>query len=402
VTTVTVATGVEAEPFGQLDDGREVTRFVLRTPSASASILDYGAILQSLVVPDRAGCAGDVVLGMADLPGYQAQDAFLGAIVGRVGNRIARGRFTLDDVTYELPLNNGPNNLHGGPGGFQVLLWDAEPVPGVRPRLRLRLTSPDGDQGFPCPLRVTVDYLLDGSAETGPRLWIRYTVRNDEPAGGRSTPVNPTHHAYFNLAGEGSGSVDGHLLRVPASRYTPVDGALIPTGELAGVAGTPLDLRSATEIGPLLRVHTEQTAYARGYDHNWVIDDDAPTLDEPWPGRDPDTASGEDEPADGGPASDDVLSSAGRPLRLALQATDPDSGRRLDVFSDLPGVQLYTANYFDGTVIGKSGRAYRQGDGFTAETQYFPDSPNQPQFPSVMLGPQQVFRSTTVFAFGTA
>jgi aldose 1-epimerase len=385
---VSAQTGVEAEPFGWLDDGREVTRFVLRTPSASAAILDHGAILQSLVTPDRAGAPADVVLGMGDLPGYLSQDAFLGAVVGRVGNRIAGGRFTLDGVSYELPLNNGPNNLHGGPGGFQALQWDAEPVGGETPWLRLHLTSPDGDQGFPCPLDVTVDYLLDGSADRGPRLWIRYTVRNDEPAGGRSTPVNPTHHAYFNLAGEGSGSVDGHRLRVPASRYTPVDATLIPTGELAPVEGTPLDLRTVTEIGPLLRVHNEQTARARGFDHNWVIDDDAPPLTAPWP-----TGAG---PSDG------VLSSGGRPLRLALHAGEPRSGRTLDVFSDLPGVQLYTANHFDGTVIGKSGRAYRQGDGFTAETQYFPDSPNQPRFPSIMLAPQQVFRSTTVFAFGTA
>lgn len=391
-------TGVRAEPFGHLDDGREVTRFVLRTPTAVASILDHGAVLQSLVVADRAGRPGDIVLGMADLPGYLAQDYFLGAVVGRVGNRIARGRFTVDGVTYQLPLNNGPNNLHGGPGGFQSLLWNAEPVPGTWPGLRLRLTSPDGDQGFPCPLDVAVDYLLDGSAEAGPRLWIRYTVRNDEPAGGRSTPVNPTHHAYFNLAGEGSGSVDGHLLRIPAARYTPVDDTLIPTGELAAVEGTPMDLRNAVGIGPLLRARTAQTAYARGFDHNWVIDDDAPTLDAVWPAPAPGAA--DDDPSPDAVPSDAVPSDAGRPLRLALQATDPGSGRRLDVFSDLPGVQLYTANYFDGTVIGKSGRAYRQGDGFTAETQYFPDSPNQPQFPSAMLGPQQVFRSTTVFALG--
>lgn len=380
---MTATTGVEAQPFGQLADGREVTRFVLRTPSATAAVLDHGAVLQSLEVPDRHGAVADVVLGVPDLPGYLEQNAFLGAVVGRVGNRIARGRFTLDGVTYELPLNNGPNNLHGGPGGFQALLWDAEPVPGDHPRLRLHLTSPDGDQGFPCPLDVTVDYLLDGSAESGPRLWIRYVVRNDEPAGGRSTPVNPTHHAYFNLAGEGSGSVDGHLLRVPASRYTPVDATLIPTGELADVEGTPMDLRTAVELGPRLRVRTEQTLHANGFDHNWVIDEDAATLGADWPGADPD------------PRPDE-------PLRLALQATDPRSGRTVHVWSDRPGVQLYTANFFDGTVVGKSGRAYRQGDGFTAETQGFPDAPNQPGFPSVMLGPQQVFVSTTVFAFGTA
>jgi aldose 1-epimerase len=381
---VSIATGVQRKPFGRLDDGREVTRFVLRTPSASAAVLDYGATLQSLVVPDDAGRPADVVLGMADLPGHLAQTLFLGAVIGRVGNRIAKGRFALDGVTYELPQNNGPNNLHGGPGGFQSLLWDAEPVADSPwPQLRLTLTSPDGDQGFPGRLDVTVDYLLDGAQAHRPRLWIRYTVTNAEPAGGRATPVNPTHHAYFNLAGEGSGSVDGHLIRVPASRYTPVDDTLIPTGELAPVEGTPMDLRNAAPLGPALRVHTQQTLRARGFDHNWVIDDDAPILETAWPGTDPQDCP---DPA---------------PLRLALQATEPGSGRRLDVWSDRPGVQLYTANYFDGTVVGKSGRAYRQGDGFTAETQGFPDAPNQPAFPSVMLAPQQVFRSTTVFAFGT-
>jgi aldose 1-epimerase len=393
---VTLQTGVRSEPFGWLDDGREVTRFVLRTPSASAAILSYGGILQSLVVPDRAGRPGDVVLGTADLPGYQAQTLFLGAIVGRVGNRIAKGRYTCDGVTYELPLNNGPNNLHGGPGGFQARLWDAAPVPGgAWPQLRLRLTSPDGDQGFPGRLEATVDYLLDDPADAGPRLWIRYRIANTEPPGGRATPVNPTHHAYFNLAGEGSGSIDGHRVRVPASRYTPVDDTLIPTGELAPVEGTPMDLRTAVPIGPALRVHAEQTLRARGFDHNWVIDDDAPTLDRAWPG----TGHGDDPGGHpgAGPRDGDV-----RPLRLALQATDLGSGRRLDVWSDRPGVQLYTANHFDGAVIGKSGRVYRQGDGFTAETQGFPDAPNQPAFPSIMLGPQQVFRSTTVFAFGTA
>jgi aldose 1-epimerase len=392
---VTLQTGVWSEPFGRLDDGREVTRFVLRTGSASAAILSYGGILQSLVVPDRAGGTGDVVLGMADLPGYQAQKLCLGAIVGRVGNRIAGGRFSCDGLTYELPLNNGPNNLHGGPGGFQTLLWDAEPVPGgAWPQLRLRLTSPDGDQGFPARLEVTVDYLLDGSAEEDTRLWVRYAVTNTEPPGGRSTPVNPTHHAYFNLAGEGSGSVDGHLVRVPASRYTPVDDTLIPTGALAPVEGTPLDLRTAVPIGPALRVHTEQTLRAKGFDHNWVLDGDAPALNPVWPG-----AGHGDGP--GARPGDDPDGEA-QPLRLALQATDPGSGRRLEVWSDRPGVQLYTANHFDGSVVGKSGRTYRQGDGFTAETQGFPDAPNQPAFPSVMLGPQQVFRSTTVFAFGTA
>lgn len=387
-----MATGVQGKPFGRLDDGREVTRFVLRTPSASAAVLDYGASLQSLVVPDNAGRPADVILGMADLPGHVAQTMCLGAVVGRVANRIAKSRFTLDGVTYELPQNDGPHTLHSGPGGFQSLLWSAEPVTdGPWPQLRLTLTSPDGDQGFPGQLNATVEYLLDAQANQQ-RLWIRYTVTNAEPAGGRTTPVNPTHHAYFNLAGEGSGSVDGHLIRIPASRYTPVDHTMIPTGALASVEGTPMDLRTTAPLGPALRVHTEQTLRAKGFDHNWVIDDDAPILETAWPGTDP-----QNYPQDcpqGCPAV--------QPLRLALQATEPGCGRRLDVWTDRPGVQLYTANHCDGTVVGKSGRAYRQGDGFAAETQGFPDAPNQPSFPSVMVAPQQVFRSTTVFAFGTS
>jgi aldose 1-epimerase len=389
-------TGVRVEPFGHLDDGREVTRFVLETASASAAILSYGATLQSLVVPDRAGRPGDVVLGLTDLPGYQAQDTFLGAVVGRVGNRIAGGHFTLDGVTYRLPLNNGPNHLHGGPGGFQTLLWDAAPVSsGAWPQLRLQLISPDGDQGYPGQLDVTVDYLLDGSTPDGPRLWIRYTVRNTEAPGGRSTPVNPTHHAYFNLAGEGSGSIDGQLVRVPAGRYAPVDATLIPTGGLAPVDGTPMDLRTPAPIGPRLRVRTEQTLHGNGFDHYWVIDDDAPVLEVPWPGTDPDDGAAP-------PVGAAQSAGGGGPLRLALQATDPGNGRRLDVWSDRPGVQFYTANAFDGSIVGKSGRVYRQGDGFTAETQGFPDAPNQPGFPSTVIGPQQVFRSTTVFAFRIA
>ncbi len=403
---------IEAQPFGTLPDGRVVTRQVLRTTSATAAILDYGATLQSLTVPDRTGRPADVVLGMADLPGYQAQTAYLGAVIGRFANRIAGGRFRLNGTGYELACNDGPNNLHGGPEGFDRRLWTAEPVAGPWPQLRLRLTSPDGDQGFPGRLEVTVDYLLEEAVAGAPRLWIRYAARNAEPAGGPSTPVNLTHHAYFNLAGEGTGSVDAQLVRVPASRYTPVDADLIPFGEHADVAGTPFDLRTLTPLGPRTRLQHQQILRARGFDHNWVIDTDSPQLGIRWPGSVPaegvpgtgSSATGTDGSATSSPGAaihGDGAPPGEPPLRLALQAIDPGSGRRLEVWSDRPGVQLYTCNALDGTLVGASGRIYRPGDGFTAETQGFPDAPNQPGFPSTALAPQQTFRSVTVFAFGT-
>ncbi|HET9655768.1 MAG TPA: aldose epimerase family protein [Kineosporiaceae bacterium] len=382
---------VRSALFGELPDGRPVTRFELRTASAVAGVLDYGAVLHTLTVPDREGIPGNVILGMADPAGYAAQDAYFGAVVGRVANRITGGRFTLDGAEYQLACNQSTNNLHGGPDGFDRRLWAAAPVDGPWPHLRLDLTSPDGDQGFPARLDVVVDYLLEERMPGRPRLWIRYAARNGEPGGGRSTPVNLTHHAYFNLAGEGSGSVEGQLIQIPASRYTPVREDLIPTGQHADVAGTPFDLRAPAPLGPRMRTRHEQVLRAQGLDHNWVIDDDAPVAEIDWP------ATTAPDPAD--PAAPQAA--AVPVLRLAMRALDPGSGRQLDVWSDRPGVQLYTSNFLHGTIAGTSGRLYRQGEGFTAETQDFPDAPNQPGFPSIALGPQRTYRSTTVFAFGT-
>jgi aldose 1-epimerase len=384
---MTAVPPLESAPFGDLPDGRPITRFELRTPSATAGILDHGAVLHTLTVPDREGRPGNVTLGMADATGYALQDAYFGAVIGRFANRIADGRFALNGTTYQLAVNQAPNNLHGGPDGFDRRTWTAEPVEGPWPHLRLSLTSPDGDQGFPCRLDVVVDYLLEEPVPGSARLWIRYAARNGDPVGGRSTPVNLTHHAYFNLAGEGSGSVDGQLVRMPASRYTPVGPRQVPTGQYADVAGTPFDFRELTVLGPRMRSRQDEIVRAKGLDHNWVIDEDAPAIRTPWPATNPATAD------------EDGLWPA--PLRLAMQALDPGSGRRLDVWTDRPGVQLYTANSLNGTVAGTSGRLYRQGDAFTAETQGFPDAPNHPDFPSVALGPQQTFRSTTIFAFGT-
>jgi len=380
--------------FGRLPDGREALRTVLTTPTASAAVLSHGAALQSLTVPDRDGRPLGVVLGLPVLDAYLAQDAFLGAVVGRVANRISGGRFSLDGVGYELPRNDGPNTLHGGPGGFHARVWDVEPVgDGPWPRVRLHLVSPDGDQGFPARLEVTADYLLDGEDPAAPRLWVRFTARNTEPVGGRCTPVNLAPHPYLNLGGEGSGSVDGHVVTILASRYTPLGPGGTPSGLIADVDGTPLDLRTATELGPRLRVRHQQLLRGHGFDHNWVLDDDSPTLDLPWPGMPPDPA-----PAPTGTGEDGDPPVA---PRLALAAHHPGTGVRLDLWTDRPGLQFYTANAFDATLVGHSGRIYRAGDAFAAEPQAFPDTPNHPAFGSITLAPQQVFRATSVFAFST-
>jgi aldose 1-epimerase len=387
---------VRTSSFGRLPDGREGLRTVLTTPTASAALLSYGAALQSLTVPDRHGRPLGVVLGLPDLDGYLGQDAFLGAVVGRVANRISGARFTQDGVSYRLPRNEGPNILHGGPEGFHAKVWDVEPITdGPWPQVRLHLVSPDGDQGFPARLEVTADYLLEATDPAAPRLWMRLTARNTEPAGGRSTPVNLAPHPYLNLGGEGSGSVDGHVVALLASRYTPLGVGGTPSGVIAEVDGTPLDLRTPTELGPRLRTKHEQLVRGHGLDHNWVLDVDAPQLELPWPGTD----AGIDAGTDPGAKPADAEQEA--PLRLALQAGHPGTGVQLELWTDRPGLQLYTGNAFDGTLAGHSGRLYRSGDGFAAEPQAFPDTPNHPSFGSIALAPQQVFRTTSVFAFST-
>lgn len=372
-----------AEPFGELSDGRAVTRFVLALGAVQVGILDWGAALQSVHVPDSAGQASSVLLGFSDAAGYEAHEGYLGAAIGRYGNRIAGGRFHLNGTEYVLACNQDGNNLHGGPEGFDRRLWRAEPLPeGALPRLRLHLVSPDGDQGFPGRLSVSVEYALQLTPAGSARLWIRYQATNDEPEGGLSTVVNLTNHAYFNLAGEGSGTVEDQVLQILADRYTPVDPHLIPLGKLDEVAGTPLDFRRPMPIGARLREGHEQLVRAHGYDHNWVLV------------QDPDEA--------------DLLALSESPgcpdhwrLQRALHAQDPGTGRTLDVWTDRPGVQVYTGNGLNGTLVGVSGRAYRAGDAFTAETQDFPDAPNQPTFPSTVLAAQQTLVSYTVYEFGT-
>jgi aldose 1-epimerase len=337
------------EPYGRLADGSLVERFTLENAHGTrARIISYGGIVTSLEVGGR-----NVVLGCADLAGYVADDSYFGALIGRYGNRIARGRFALDGGTYQLVCNNPPNALHGGPRGFHKALWDADPVGA---RLVLRHRSPDGDEGYPGNLDIEVAYGLSEDDA----LTIEYTASTDQP-----TIVNPTNHSYFNLAGEGSGDVYGHEVTLFADAFTPVDATLIPTGDILPVTGTPFDFRTATPIGARLRRNDEQLMRARGYDHNFVL-------------RSPGS------------------------LGMAARVVEPQSGLAMQVWTDQPGFQFYSGNFLDGSKAGPSGRAYRQGDGFCLETQHFPDSPNQPGFPSTVLRPGDVLRSQTEYRFTRA
>jgi aldose 1-epimerase len=336
------------EPFGALADGSPVERFVLRAGDLEAAVLTYGAVLQSVRVPDAEGTVAEVTLGFDDLDGYLADDGYLGAVVGRYANRIARSRFLLDGVEHALVANHGRACLHGGPEGFSTRMWSAREVSGG---VELTRTSPDGEMGFPGELQATVTYLLhDGGLE------LRYTAETDRP-----TVVNLTNHAYWNLSG--SGSVEDHVLELPAGSFVAVDEELIPTG-IDPVEGTPMDFRAPRRIGDDLRAGTAQLRHARGYDHAWVLD--------------------------GGPG-----------MRTAARLADPVSGRRLEVTTDQPSVQFYSGNFLDGGAVGRGGRTHRQSDGLCLETQHLPDSPNRPEFPSTVLRPGETYTTSTVYRFGT-
>jgi aldose 1-epimerase len=348
---------VTREPFGTAPDG-PVERFTVDNGSMRVTILSYGGVLQSIRVPDRWGALADVSLGFASVAEYIDHSPYLGNITGRYANRIAGGRFTLDATTYQLPVNNPPNSHHGGTVGFDRHNWAATPFQDAAGAgVRLEYTSPDGDQGYPGTLQTTVTYTITADNS----LRIDYSATTDAP-----TVVNLTNHAMFNLAGEGSGSVEGHVLYLNADHYTPVDTALIPTGRICPVAGTPMDFTTPTPIGARLREPYEQLTIARGYDHTYVINR-----------SDPD-------------------------LCLAAVVTEPRSGRTLTVRTTEPGIQFYTANFFDGTLTGTGGRAYRQTDGLALETQHYPDSPNHPEFPSTVLRPGQRYQTTTSYQFGVS
>jgi aldose 1-epimerase len=349
--------------FGKLADGRQVEAVTLSNGhGVSATVITYGATLQSLIAPGRNGAKADVVLGYADGAAYADHGGYFGASVGRYANRIADGRFTLDGKAYQLAKNDhGLAALHGGERGFDKQLWKIVDVRGGPiASVTMSLTSPNGDQGYPGKLNVTATYSLDERSD----LQVDYRATTDRP-----TIVNLTNHALFNMAGEG-GAQDamGNRLTIYADRFTPVDSKLIPTGVLAPVAGTPFDFRKPHLIQERVRDASHpQIVIGRGYDHNYVL-----------------------------------RGTSGGAPRLIARLEDPVSGRRMDILSDQPGLQLYSGNFIDGTTVGKSGKVYRMGDGVALEAQHFPDSPNHPQFPSVRLDPGREYRNLIVFRLGVA
>jgi aldose 1-epimerase len=333
-----------------------------------ARIATYGGIVTSLIVADRTGKLDDVVLGYDDLASYLKSSPYFGALVGRYANRIAHATFALDGKVYHVAANDGPNSLHGGRTGFDKVVWtvDRAAVTPEGPLLVLSYLSQDGEEGYPGTLRVTAAYTLTEDNA----LRLQYSATTD-----RATIVNLTQHSYFNLLGiEHRGDVLGHIVQIQANRFTPVDATLIPTGELRPVVDTPFDFRAPTAIGARVSNPDEQLRFAKGYDHNWVIDLASP------PGR-----------GGGGEGS------------LSLDATvyDPTTGRVLEVLSDQPGLQFYAGNFLDASIVGKGGWRYEKRSGFCMEPQHFPDSPNRPEFPSTVLRPGQVYHSTIVYRFRT-
>ncbi len=349
---------IEQSVFGETADGQEVLLFTLQNASGmKATITNYGAIVVSLYVPGRDGKFDDVVLGYRTLAEYIKENPYFGAIVGRYGNRIAKGRFKLDDVEYRLATNNGENHLHGGLKGFDKVIWNAEPVKqedavGVK----LGYLSKDGEEGYPGNLSCTVTYWITNNNE----LKVQYHATTD-----KATPVNLTHHSYFNLAGQGKSDISDHQLEIFADRFTPVDKGLIPTGELRPVEGTPMDFRKPIAIGARINAADEQLQFGGGYDHNWV------------------------------------LNNAGSSLALAARVCEPTTGRVMEILTTEPGLQFYSGNFLDGTLTGKEGRVYRHRYGFCLETQHFPDSPNKPNFPNAILRPGETYRSETIYRFST-
>lgn len=358
------AAGLSAEhgTFGKMPDGTTVEKYTLRNSlGMQATVITYGGTLQSLLVPDKNGKAEDVVLGFDDLDGYLKGTSFFGATIGRFGNRLADGKFSLDGKSFQVPQNDKTNALHGGTKGFDKQVWKAEQVKdkgwvGVK----LTYVSADGEMGFPGTLKTEVTYSLNEKNE----LRIQYHATTDKP-----TVLNLTNHSYFNLAGAGNGDILDQVAVVHAARYTPVNEKLIPTGELAPVAGTPMDFLKPVAFGKRIREDHPQLKFAEptegGYDFNWVLD------------------------------------TKGKVGNLAADVVDPKSGRRLQLFTSEPGVQLYTGNFLDGTVKGKGGKIYPHWGAFTLETQHYPDAPNQPAFPSTRLDPGKSYNQTTVFKFLT-
>ncbi len=347
----------KAERFGTTSDGQPVDIYTITNAHRlEVRAMTYGGIIVSVRVPDRAGKVEDVALGFDNFEGYLKNNKpYFGAIIGRYANRINDGKFVLDGVEYHLAKNNGANSLHGGLKGFDKVLWQASPFENEGGAgIVCTYTSKDGEEGYPGSLKTKVTYTLTDKNE----LVIDYEVTTDKP-----TPVNLTQHSYFNLAGEGKGKVLDHELMLNADRFTPVDKNLIPTGDLRGVKGTPLDFTKPATIGARIDDDDEQLVLAAGYDHNFVING---------------------KPGD---------------LRLAARVHEPTSGRVMEVYTTEPGIQFYSGNFLDGTIVGKHGHAYKRREGFCLETQHFPDSVNHAQFPSTIFRPGQTLRSRTVYKF---
>jgi aldose 1-epimerase len=356
--SVCAAPAVTGDRFGTTRDGVDVELYTIRAGRLEMRAITYGGVIVSLRAPDRRGRLDDIVLGHDTLEGYLERSPYFGAIVGRVANRIAHGHFTLDGVTYRLAANEGAHHLHGGRRGFDKVHWTATPFAAASEAgVRFSHTSPDGDEGYPGTLGVSVTYALTDRDE----LRVEYDASTDRP-----TVVNLSQHTYFNLSGPLDEQVLDHLLAIDAEHYTPIDATLIPTGEIAPVAGTPFDFRAPTRIGARIDGADEQLANAGGYDHNFVL-----------------------------------RREGGNTLAHAARATHPPSGRTLDVSTTQPGLQFYSGNFLDGTIRGKEGRSYAHRVGFCLETQHFPDAPNQPAFPSIVLRQGEPYRSRTAFAFGT-
>ena len=344
------------EKFGQVD-GKEIDIYTLTNDKgAQAKIINYGARVVSLTMPDRNGNFADVVTGYDSLSGYINGSSFFGAIVGRYGNRIAKGKFTLDGKEYQLTINDGRNSLHGGKIGFFKAVWSAEPVKSeAGPSLKLSLVSPDGDEGYPGTVHISVTYTLTN--DNG--LRIDYEGTTDKP-----TILNPTHHSYFNLSGNFNNNIYNEKLFIDADSFTPVDSTLIPIGEIRPVENTPMDFRKPTAIGSRINDDYQQLKYGRGYDHNWVLNNYKPGV-----------------------------------VREVASLYDSTSGRFMQVLTDQPGLQFYSGNFLNGTITGKGGVVYGHRTALCLETQHFPDSPNKPNFPSTTLRPGQVYKQTTIYKF---
>ena len=350
---------ITSKPFGTTTDGQKVSLYTLtNAKGASATISNYGGIVTKLMMPDRNGKLEDVVLGFDKLSSYEKKSPYFGALIGRYGNRIAKGTFSLDGNTYHLATNNNGQALHGGLKGFDKVVWQATPEETKDgPALKLTYVSKDGEEGYPGNLSVTATYTLTNQNE----LKVVFTATTD-----KDTVVNLTHHSYFNLASQGNGDILGHVLTLHADKFTPVDKVLIPTGVIEPVKGTPFDFRKPTAIGARIGQADQQLKFGGGYDHNWVADK--------LPGH----------------------------LGMVAKVEEPKSGRVLEVLSTEPAVQFYSGNFLDGTLTGKDGKVYNFRTGFCLEPQHYPDSPNHANFPSTELKPGQVYKNTIVYRFSAA